>query len=82
MALLWNLHDFSGPESVFIDTETLLFRDKENIVWMSSSRKKYTVIGSILCTTFFLLYTNDLPDDAICDIDIYADDTSLYSKCD
>ena len=49
---------------------------------MTSSRKKYTVIGSILCTTFFLLYTNDLPDDAICDIDIYADDTSLYSKCD
>ena len=31
---------------------------------------------------FFLLYTNDLPDDVICDIAIYADDTTLYSKCD
>ena len=26
---------------------------------------------------FFLLYINDLPDDAIC-----ADNTTLYSKCD
>ena len=25
---------------------------------------------------------NDLPDDVICDIAIYADDTTLYSKCD
>ena len=27
----------------------------------------------------FLLYINDLPDDVICDIAIYADDTTLYS---
>ena len=38
--------------------------------------------GSILGPTLFLLYINDLPDDAICDIAIYADDTTLYSKCD
>ena len=25
---------------------------------------------------------NDLPDDIICDIAIYANDTTLYSKCD
>ena len=31
--------------------------------------------------TLFLLYINNL-DDAICDIAIYADDTTLYSKCD
>ena len=29
-----------------------------------------------------VLYINDLPDDVICDIAIYADDTTLYSKCD
>ena len=38
--------------------------------------------GSILGPTLFLLYLNDLPDDVICDIAIYADDTTLYSKCD
>ena len=38
--------------------------------------------GSILGPAFFLLYINDLPDHVICDIAIFADDTSLYSKCD
>ena len=35
--------------------------------------------GSILGPT---LYINDLPDDMICNIAIYADDTTLNSKCD
>ena len=38
--------------------------------------------GSILGPTLFLLDINDLPDDVICDIAIYADDATLYSKCD
>ena len=38
--------------------------------------------GSILGPTLSLLYINDLPDDVICNIAIYADDTTLYSKCD
>ena len=38
--------------------------------------------GSILGLTLFLLYINDLPDNVMCDIAIYADDTTLYSKCD
>ena len=38
--------------------------------------------GSILGHTRFPIYINDLPDDVICDIAIYADDTTLYSKCD
>ena len=29
-----------------------------------------------------LLYINDLPDHVICDNAIYADDRTLYSKCD
>ena len=38
--------------------------------------------GSILGLTLFRLYINDLPHDVICDIAIYADDTTLCSKRD
>ena len=38
--------------------------------------------GSILGPTFFLIYINDLSDDVICNIAIYVDDTTIYSKCD
>ena len=35
-----------------------------------------------IVSTLFLLYINDPLDDVICDIAIYTDDTTLYSKCD
>ena len=38
--------------------------------------------GLILGPTLSLLYINDLPDDVICNIAIYADNTTVYSKCD
>ena len=38
--------------------------------------------GSTLGPTLFLLYINDLLDDVICNVAIYADDTTLHSKCD
>ena len=38
--------------------------------------------SSIFGPTLFLLYINDLPDDVVSDIAIYADDTTLYSKWD
>ena len=38
--------------------------------------------GSILGPTILLLYITELPDDVICNIAIYADNTTLYSKCD
>ena len=38
--------------------------------------------GSILGPTLSLLYSNDLPDDVICDFAICADDTTHYFKCD
>ena len=36
----------------------------------------------ILGPTLFLLYINDLPDGVICNITIYTDDSTLYSRCD
>ena len=37
--------------------------------------------GCIFGPILFLLYINDVPN-VICNITIYADDTTLYSKCD
>ena len=37
---------------------------------------------SIFGPTLFLLYINDLPDDVVCNVTIYADDTIFSSKCD
>ena len=57
------------------------------MVLVGKSSQEYPVnaivpIGSILGPTVFLVYNNDLPDDVICNIAIYADSTTLYSKCD
>ena len=38
--------------------------------------------GLILGPILFVLYINDLPDDVVCNIAIYAVDTTLYCKCD
>ena len=37
--------------------------------------------GTVLGPALSLLCNNDLPGDVVCDIAIYADDTTLYSKC-
>ena len=41
----------------------------------------FSILNFILGPTLFQLYINDLLDDFICNIAIYVDDTTLYSKC-
>ena len=58
---------------------------RHQVVLDGRSSQKYPVNagvpqGSILGPTLFLLYMNDLPDDVICDIAVYVDDTTLCSK--
>ena len=36
----------------------------------------------LMLNTNATLYINDIPDDVICNINIYANDTTLYAKCD
>ena len=84
------LHKFksygiSGP--IFSLISSFLSNRQLRVVLDGKSSQEYPVNvgvpqGSILGPTLFLLYINDLPDDVICDIAIYADDTTLYSKCD
>ena len=55
--------------------------------WMASFYKNIQLMLEFLRAPFLVLHfpllcINDLPDDIVCDIDIYADDASLYSKCD
>ena len=62
--------------------------DTFGCLWMGSFHKNiqlYPALSSSSLSvgpTLFLPYINDLPDDVICNTDIYADDTTLYSKCD
>ena len=51
-------------------------------VWFLESSQKYSINAGVPQgnPTLFLLYTNDLPDDFICDNAIYADDTTLYTR--
>ena len=57
---------------------------------MESLHKKIQLMLEFIKAPFFILhfslmtilYINDLLDDVLFDIAIYADDTTLYSKCD
>ena len=72
---------------IFSLTSSFLSNRQLWVVLDGKSSQEYPVNagvpqGSILGPTLFLLYINDLPDDVICNIAMYADDTTIYSKCD
>ena len=88
------VHLFPMPENIFLRygqifslISSFLSNRQLRVVLDGKSSQEYPVNvgvpqGSILGPTLFLLYINDLPDDVICDIAIYPDDTTLYSRCD
>ena len=85
--LLHKLKSYGISGQIFSLISSFLSNRRLQVVLDGKSSQEYPVNvgvpqGSILGPTLFLLYINDLPDDVICDIAIYADDTTLYSKCD
>ena len=84
--LLHTLKSYGISGQIFGFTSSFLSNRRHRVLDGKSSQE-YPVNagvpqGSIPGPTLFLLYINDLPDDVICNIAIYADDTTLYSKCD
>ena len=84
--LLHKLKSYGISGQIFGLISSFLSNRRLRVVLDGKSSQEYPVNAgvpeaSILGTTLFLLYINDLPD-VICNIVIDADDTTLYSKCD
>ena len=84
--LLHKLKSYGISGQIFGIISSFLSNRQLQVVLDGKSSQEYTVNagvlqGSIFGPTLFLLHINDLPDDVICNIAIYADDTTLYSKC-
>ena len=85
--LLHKLKSYGISGQIFDLISSFLSNRQLQVVLDGKSSQEYPVNmgvpqGSTLGPTLFLLYINDLPDDVICDIAMYTDDTTLYSKCD
>ena len=81
LGLMESLGQIFGLISFFLSNKWL------RVVLNVKSSQEYPVNagvhqGSILGPTLFLLYINELPNHVICNIAIYTDDATLYSKCD
>ena len=83
----WSSSNFYGISGqIFCLISPFLSNRQPRVVLNQKSSQEYLANagihqGSIPGPTFFLLYFNELSD-VTCNIAIYADDTSLYSKCD
>ena len=82
--LLHKLKSYGISGQIFSLISSFLSNRRLRVVLDGKSSQEYPVNagvpqGFILGPTLFLLYINNLPDEVICDIAIYADDT--HSKC-
>ena len=87
VGLLHKLKSYGISGQIFGLISSFLSNRRLRVVLYGTSSQEYPVNtgvpqGSIRGPTLFLLYINDLPDGVICNIAIYADDTTLYSKGD
>ena len=85
--LLHKLKSYGISGQIFDLISSFLSNRQLRVVLGEKSSQEYPVNagvpqGSILGPTLFPRYINDLADDVICDIAIYADDNTLYFKCD
>ena len=84
--LLHKLKSYGVSGQIFGFISSFLSNRRLRVVLDGKSSQGYSVNagvpqGSIIGPTLFLLNSSDLPDDVICNIAIYTDDTTLYSKC-
>ena len=87
VGLLHKLKSYGLSGQIFGIISSFLGNRRLRVVLDGKFSQEYLVSagvpqGSIIGPTLFLLYINDLSDNVVCDIAIYADDTTLYSKCD
>ena len=85
--LLQNFKSYGVPGQIFGLVSSSLSNRRLRVVLDGKSPQEYQVNVRypqclIVGPTLFLLYINDLPDDFICNIAIYADDATLYYKSD
>ena len=85
--LLHELRSYGISSQIFGLISSFLGNKRLRVVLDGKSSQEYPINagvsqGSILGPTLFLLCINDFPDDVICNIVVYADDTTLYSNCD
>ena len=76
--LLHKLKSYEISGQIFGLVSSFLSNRRLRVVLDGKSSQEYPVnVGVPQGSILFLLYINDLPDDDICDIAIYADDTTL-----
>ena len=85
--LLYKLKSYGNSGEIFGLISSFFSNRQLWVVLDGKSSEEYPVNvgvpqGSILGPTVFLLYINNFPDDFICNITIYANHTTLYSKFD
>ena len=80
-SVLHKLKPYRISGDIFLFISSFFFNRRLRLVLDFKYSQRYAVnfgvpLGSILGSTLFLLYINDLPDDVICNIAIYGDDNS------